>query len=570
MIDPKKLLKYEYFPNELPPCFNSEDLSLHYDEIINELSGINIKTSIPLKFSGYKSETSRRVFSIPNPFHYCKIVKLLTDNKEEFSDLFNSPYSLSCPKKGVSDKNSPYKKRSNSILETKKEIEKCFLDNRYEIRLDINSFFDSIYTHSISWALHGLQYAKSHKNESDLLGNQIDSSLRALNDGQTNGILVGNSVSRIISEILLCKIDKDIKIHFPNVECCRFVDDYYIYTKDSLIIKEIISFIRNSLAKFELTLNENKIKISESPFLYGKPWIEKIKSYIHCSYDVFITNLIADYRIYNDISILKYGLKMLLIYDFKLEDWPSIQSRLINILVSFPSLADIIIKILTKYKNRIDKQKIKRAIYSIIDESILLNKEQELIWAIWFVKNFDIKISQKYIIKVLETSNDLSIIIMLSIIYKENRQKENKISEYLVKLRDDLEKYNFDYNGRNNMIMWSSRWLLSYEVTKNNWLCVNNTRFDLAKNNSFFKKLIDLDIMFYDCDYEYEIIDNESLKNDYITRKELNLVIKKMKREIKNSKLNNDLIDSSNNESSIDETFVERVINYIESESFYF
>lgn len=43
-----------------------------------------------------------------------------------------------------------------------------------------------------------------------LLGNQLDKLMRALNYDQTNGILVGNAVSRIISEIILCSVDEQI------------------------------------------------------------------------------------------------------------------------------------------------------------------------------------------------------------------------------------------------------------------------------------------------------------------------------------------------------------------------
>ncbi len=44
-----------------------------------------------------------------------------------------------------------------------------------------------------------------------MFGNQLDSALMLLNSSQTNGILVGNAVSRIISEIILCKIDNNIE-----------------------------------------------------------------------------------------------------------------------------------------------------------------------------------------------------------------------------------------------------------------------------------------------------------------------------------------------------------------------
>ena len=39
-----------------------------------------------------------------------------------------------------------------------------------------------------------------------------------------------------------------------------------------------------------------------------------------------------------------------------------------------------------------------------------------MIWATWFIKVFNIQISQDYMIRVLQSSNELAIIIMLDII----------------------------------------------------------------------------------------------------------------------------------------------------------
>lgn len=103
-----------------------------------------------------------------------------------------------------------YAKRSESIADTKEEIERQYQDNRYEIRLDISSFFDSIYTHSIPWAIHTIAVAKKKRNDKTLLGNKLDKCMQSMNYNQTNGILVGNAVSRIVSEIILCTIDEAI------------------------------------------------------------------------------------------------------------------------------------------------------------------------------------------------------------------------------------------------------------------------------------------------------------------------------------------------------------------------
>ena len=150
MFDPCKLLSYEYFPVELPPCFQSISLANEYPQFIKTASCIAV-SSIPLTYSGYKSETSRRKFAIPNPCQYSRAVALIVENEAELQKVFSSSvYSLTAPIDRKPLAKQPYAKRSNSIADTKQEIEYLYQNHRFEIRLDINSFFDSIYTHTIA------------------------------------------------------------------------------------------------------------------------------------------------------------------------------------------------------------------------------------------------------------------------------------------------------------------------------------------------------------------------------------------------------------------------------------
>ena len=207
MFNTENLLRNEVFPAELPPCFSTDDLAANATLAIATSNSFGQGYSIPLTYSGYKSESSRRKFALPNPYHYCKAVDFIVKNESQIKVILEkSKYSLTAPIERQPRQEQPYAKRSNTVLDTKREIECLFQENRYEIRLDINAFFDNIYTHCIPWVVHGIAVAKKHRNDMTLLGNQLDKLMRALNYDQTNGILVGNAVSRIISEIILCSV----------------------------------------------------------------------------------------------------------------------------------------------------------------------------------------------------------------------------------------------------------------------------------------------------------------------------------------------------------------------------
>ena len=569
MFDLKRLLQYEFFPAELPPCFNSDDLAANAQHAIQATSMLSREYSIPLIYSGYKSETARRKFAVPNPYHYCKAVDCIVQQEPTLKPIFEkSPYSLTAPMDRVPKASQPYAKRSSSIAETKQEIELLYQDNRYEIRLDINSFFDNIYTHTIPWAIHGISVAKKKKNDRTLLGNQLDKHIRSMNYDQTNGILVGNALSRIVSEIILCTIDSQIHEQFPDVSCCRFVDDYYIYTKRSTQVQEIIAFIRGCLSKYELNFNESKLQINESPFLYGKPWIEQVKQYIHLQPDVFLSKLIMEYNTYKDIAIIKYGLTVIAQCRYTVTSWPAMQSRLINLWVRFPSLSDRILPILWKNKTLLKMRGFKAAIYSVIDEALLLNREQELIWATWFIKVFNIQISQDYMIRVLQSSNELAIIIMLDIICSSDAKNKPKIMQQRRSLRDELIAEDIDDKGESNTLMWTSHWLLAYEATRMKWLNLpNEDPFEFARKNTFFRELLLKSVKFYNPQFIYAEPSPYTKNYEYATRTELYASLNKLKKLIA-ERLKREGVDAQAELTEEEEALYEEFVDILEENEF--
>ena len=63
IFDIERLIKYGYFPKELPPCFSTNDLANQAALVLRATGCISPKNSIPLVYSGFKSEKSRRKYS---------------------------------------------------------------------------------------------------------------------------------------------------------------------------------------------------------------------------------------------------------------------------------------------------------------------------------------------------------------------------------------------------------------------------------------------------------------------------------------------------------------------------
>ena len=132
MLSCENLLRNEVFPAELPPCFGTNTLADHASDAIAAANAFTQKYSIPLKFSGYKTESSRRKFAIPNPYHYCKAVDEIVKNDAQLSTIFKkSNFSLTAPIDRKAKHHQAYAKKSTSIADTKEQIELQYQNNRY-------------------------------------------------------------------------------------------------------------------------------------------------------------------------------------------------------------------------------------------------------------------------------------------------------------------------------------------------------------------------------------------------------------------------------------------------------
>lgn len=145
-------------------------------------------------------------------------------------------------------------------------------------KFDINKCFDSIYTHSLSWALANKEIVKENlynKINDFTFGGAFDKLMQKMNYNETNGIIIGPEFSRIFAEILLQQIDfsiykqleKDKIKHKTDYSIFRYVDDYFLFFNDENVKEKIIESYKHELIKYKMYINESKI------FTYDKPII---------------------------------------------------------------------------------------------------------------------------------------------------------------------------------------------------------------------------------------------------------------------------------------------------------
>ncbi len=134
---------------------------------------------------------------------------------------------------------------------------------------DIKSFYPSIYTHSIAWAIEGKDTIRhGNRRNYDLLGNRIDKLFQNARDGQTNGIPIGSMVSDLVAEIILKRVDIKLSEWLEaddladNIIAVRYRDDYRFLTNSEEEGKSILKSLGKILnSEFNLMLNEDKTNI---------------------------------------------------------------------------------------------------------------------------------------------------------------------------------------------------------------------------------------------------------------------------------------------------------------------
>jgi hypothetical protein len=227
-----KVLAHEgLFCEHIPYCFTTKSLGLKFENVRNEFATMADSASFPLEFSMNKNGLLRRNISVPNLIGYIKLLSLYEEYWNEIT-----PKAISAQSESKFNFLSPFSYSTNfkNSIRTRNNR---FVGYKVKLNIDIANCFDSIYTHSVSWALVGKANAKKILNRAqgmspDLItlykiGDKIDEATRKLNGDQTNGILTGPYSSYLFAEIILAEIDRILDEN--DFKFTRYVDDYGFY-----------------------------------------------------------------------------------------------------------------------------------------------------------------------------------------------------------------------------------------------------------------------------------------------------------------------------------------------------
>ncbi|EFM3680331.1 RNA-directed DNA polymerase, partial [Escherichia coli] len=163
--------------------------------------------------------------------------------------------------------------RIYKLFQSKMFIE---LEKRFSVMwmLDVSHCFDSIYTHSVSWALKNKSYIKKHVKHSNQFGQELDTLMQRSNNNETNGIPIGSEFSRVFAELIFQRIDCNIEscllsehgwVNNKDYVILRYVDDFIVFCNGESSAEVITKIINVKLNEYNLQLNVNKLKKYSRP-----------------------------------------------------------------------------------------------------------------------------------------------------------------------------------------------------------------------------------------------------------------------------------------------------------------
>lgn len=271
-----------YFNGDLPPYISFEPILKDVLTVLEDKNYSNFKSSNPSEYPGVNynfiankdGRLAWRPYELIHPAIYASLVNVICDLEnwnlivERLSEFQGG--SVDCCSAPVMSLDHQ-KDAATQVKSWWQSVEQRSLTYSLEfshvLHTDVIDCYGSLYTHSISWALHGLEKAKKNKGKNSLLGNKIDSHIQASRYGQTNGISQGSVLMDFIAEIILGYVDELIHNELKNstdFRILRYRDDYRIFANNDDRAEVILKIISDKLRSVGMKLGVTKTFLSRN------------------------------------------------------------------------------------------------------------------------------------------------------------------------------------------------------------------------------------------------------------------------------------------------------------------
>jgi len=365
------------------------------------------------------------------------------------------------------------------------------------LKADIDQFYHSIYTHSISWAIHGKDAAKAKQAPGALLGNELDRLIRDAQDGQSAGIPIGPDTSLLIAEIILSVNDLELcRRGIKNA--FRVVDDYEFGCESLNEAEYAREALQEALYEYRLVLNSHKTYIVELPVATDALPISQLRAYQFSTTGPisqlkqrneimhYFDQAFAFYREYPDAAILRYAIARLGGMCIIQANWPLYEDLLLHCVMTEPSALDVVLNQLVRYRDdgySLDLDHITDVLSKVIGRHAPLGHGSEVAWALW----------ASLVLRVSISDDDAQ---------RSANMDDSVVAVLTLDARDKgLISPSVDFRHLRSYMtadeLYGDQWLLAYEANVKNWL-TSLDKSDHVNQDKCFAFLKNEGVCFYD------------------------------------------------------------------------
>jgi len=494
----KILLERGYFPEELPPPFNTNDLARYRTAVSSSWGAlsVNYPNSEPEIYSSPRVLKLRRNLAIVNPVAQFHLTKLIAENWIVLrKHLHRSRYSLEIPEIEEDRERAISPPDFGLIALRRVEIAAAF---DHALLSDVSRFYGTLYTHAIPWALHGKEWCKRNLHSPSYnatLGNRLDVAVRKGQGNQTIGIPVGPDTSRVLAELVGTAIDLKVQgdLKLDRQRAFRSIDDWYIGFDSAGEAEDAIATLAAASRDFELELNAEKTRTLHASAAIDSLWPTDLRGHPFPRMPVERTRALEHFFVkafnfaneHPGHNILDYAIKRTRAFSVSQTDWRLCESYLLKAGRATATVISTVAQILVSYNSMgyaIDKGRVAKLIEDLVRKNAPLGHHAEVAWALFLAKALRITISRRAARAVSELENSVSALLALDL--RENGLVQGTLDTAVWRL------------SMRPQGLTSHMWLLAYEADLKGWL--QGTPANFVNQDSYFAVLKARRISFYD------------------------------------------------------------------------
>ena len=321
---------------------------------------------------------------------------------------------------------------------------------------------------------------------------KLDRLVRACNRNQTIGIPIGPDTSRVVSELVLSRIDHELKKNGSGLkkrQVFHNIDDYEIGVENTTEAERVIARFEKEIRKFELRSHDGKTGVISGELPENLRWEPKFNLLKGLEAEEFLDgffSLLASERVaHSGSNIVGYGLSRFAKKIASCSDKELSLRHLQTLLYSSPRFVSWVAPLFVGLKGGDAlNQAQKRMLRWGVQECSRRHDIVSLLWFLYLHLQFDLKLTKT--LKKLCFEVEFVLVDLMLAHADHNALLKGGFAEALGRYQ--------------NMGLSSSGWLFLYETEARGWKSATgvNKIGQSGDPKNFFKLMKDNDVHFYD------------------------------------------------------------------------